>query len=671
MCDDDARIDLSLAERVAIAAHHGKLGARHEHRWVGDGEPEGEFADLWRELQGRARQPRGTSAALSTPRSSGGTRSPASARSSNLPTRAPAAPRRAGSSRPSSRFITNGRTAAGVRSKTSRCAHADDPVTILRAPTGSGKTDAALLWGQHQVDHGRADRVVVAMPTRFTANALAVSSADVALGHRPLPLQRVARPLRGRQWGTAEFDLAKEQHGLARRLATPLTVCTVDHLLLSLTGTKEDHHSAFFFLANAAVVFDEVDFYDPFVQANLVVLLAALRTLRVPVLLMSATVPESARQLYAVETEIRHTTAESSGTRRLHRHAPIERPEDAAEVLDAMIEAGTGIVYANTVERAYHYWTFLQSRAGDLPVYLYHSRYTEPDKKRVEDALVAALGRKAWDPSEPGRPRGIAVLTQIGEMSINVSAPLMLSDLCPWDRLAQRAGRLARFKDLIPEGDLHVADPHRDGALYPAPYGSFDGPTVGWTAGQPLLDTQARLDTLTADGPLDLDPARLVCEVDALYPEPEVFDNRTRANATQLEQMIRENWMLVPKKEPREAEADVQGEWKSRDIPGQVVLYLLSACDLPEHGPLRFRTYDEFHRLQLEKGVACPHYLAERGVKRGMVSAVPFAIGDADSDDALFWCVSGYDPPDEHGRGGGLGALSAREAEDSFGRVSL
>src|SRR5205085_11030041 len=51
----------------------------------------------------------------------------------------------------------------------------DEPFSILRAPTGAGKTDAALLWAKHQVDQGRADRLVIAMPTRFTANALSIS----------------------------------------------------------------------------------------------------------------------------------------------------------------------------------------------------------------------------------------------------------------------------------------------------------------------------------------------------------------------------------------------------------------------------------------------------------------------------------------------------------------
>ena len=676
-CDDDARIDLSLAERVAIAAHHGKLGARHERRWREDGR-DGEFGKTWDGLVKESREglppsrPASVEHRLRRRYELAGVR----ALLQLADTRASRA-ESGGELAPVVPFHYTWPDSYGEPREVQKLAleHADDSITILRAPTGSGKTDAALLWGQRQVDAGRADRVVVAMPTRFTATALAVgaqgSLSDTGLYHSSAWHARFG----DLAYKTPEFEMAQERHGLARRLASPFTVCTVDHLLLSLTGAKEDHHATFFFLANAAVVFDEVDFYDPFVQANLVVLLRALRVLQVPVLLMSATVPESARQLYGVETEIRETEdAQASGVRRVHRHPPIDQPEDAADLLDAMIREGTGIVYANTVERAYRYWTYLRDRADGLPVILYHSRFTEPDKTNVEGALIAALGRKAW---EEGTARGIAVLTQIGEMSVNVSAPLMLSDLCPWDRLTQRAGRLARFHPHTPEGDLYVADPQRDGALYPAPYGSFDGPTVGWAAGAPLLETQARLDTITANGPAELSASKLVDEVNALYPRPDVPDARARENAATLRGMIRDNWMIVPTTEPRDDEADVPGQWQSRDIPAQRMIYVITGHDMLETGRRFFRSYTDFHGLGLEAGVSVPTYLVDRGLKRGLLVTVPYVIGD-DKDEGVLACVvldsretSAYSRPGKDGIGGGLGLLSLREDEDSFGRVVL
>ena len=657
-CDADERFELSLAERVAIAAHHGKLSGRHEHRWLGDGG--GQFAETWAGLQrtnvnalrrlghdldAAVRQRYETAAVRALLRLADSRASRAEG---------------GGELAPLARFGYEFDPDWDLRPvQELALAHAEDRVTILRAPTGSGKTAAARLWGQRQTELGRADRLVIAMPTRFTANALALAPGD-----RPEDTGLYHSSAWHARFGDLDrrdpaHDLAREHHALARLLATPTTVCTVDHLLIALTGTREDHHATFFFLANAAVVFDEVDFYDPFVQANLTVLLAVLRALRVPVLLMSATVPESARQLYGVDADVRQSTAQASGRRWLHPHPPVETPEDAAEVLDRMIEAGTGIVYANTVERAYRYWTYLSERADDLPVYLYHSRFTEPDKKTIEEAVVAALGRDAW---EDEVARGIVVFTQIGEMSINVSAPLMLSDLCPWDRLAQRAGRLARFEDLIPEGELHVAAPHRKGELYPAPYGSFDNRT--WTAGEPLLETARRLGVMLADGPREITPELLVDEVNDLYPEAAEPDARARTNARALRQMIRENWMVVPTTDPDEDEATVGSQWKSRDIPPQSTLLIVDENDLPEgDAPYRFRSWPHYHGFVLERGIACPQYLVKRAMDREQLTVFCYTIGD-DPEPQRALAYLAYEAPGENGVGSGLGALSARYGED-------
>ncbi|MEO0743505.1 MAG: CRISPR-associated helicase Cas3' [Bacteroidota bacterium] len=666
-CDADPAIDLSLAERVAIAAHHGKLGARYVHRWQTDGR--GAFRETWLGLELTEEEitcgfGRDLAAAARRRYEVAGIRALlrlADTRASRTEA--------GGALVPLARFAYTFNPAWTLRPvQELALRYADDPVTILRAPTGSGKSAAARLWGKHQIDCGRADRLVIAMPTRFTANALALNADDApentGLYHSSAWHARFGDAARGGQG----YDLARERHALARLLATPYTVCTIDHLLIALTGTREDHHATFFFLSNAAVVFDEVDFYDPFVQANLTVLLAVLRALDVPVLLMSATVPESARDLYATETEVRQTNEQSSGVRRLHAHAPIEDPEDAEGMVDQMILAGTGIIYANTVERAYRMWQYVRDRAGDLPVYLYHSRYTEPDKKTIEEAVVRALGQEAW---KSGTARGIVVFTQIGEMSINVSAPLMLSDLCPWDRLAQRAGRLARFEDFIPEGDIYVAVPHRQGTLYPAPYGSFDGPVQGWTAGEPLLATAERLDVLLSSGPLELTPERLVQEVNALYPDAEEPDARSRTNAETLRAMMRENWMIVPSTASDDDEARVPGRWKSRDIPPQATLLILEEADIPEDGqPLSFSSYQAFQGLISEKGIACPHYLLRRAVERGQVSLISYTIGHDPEEHHAYWYISGYEAPGKDGIAGGLGALSVRDSEDSFDRVS-
>src|SRR5699024_1261147 len=49
--------------------------------------------------------------------------------------------------------------------------HSDKTEIILRAPTGSGKTDAALLWAKKQIKKGLADSFIIVFLTLFTSTS--------------------------------------------------------------------------------------------------------------------------------------------------------------------------------------------------------------------------------------------------------------------------------------------------------------------------------------------------------------------------------------------------------------------------------------------------------------------------------------------------------------------
>jgi CRISPR-associated endonuclease/helicase Cas3 len=667
---------LSLAERVGIAAHHGKLGERFENRWQTDGkasnEKEGPFSRLWFDLKAdstltiRIGSKKEWESKIIERYKVAGVRALlrlADTRASRMES--------GESVPPLGKF--DYKFPWPERNEVQRIAEeiAINPgVSILRASTGSGKTDGALLWGSKQInDFGRADRMVIAMPTRFTSNALAISIEEnissTGLYHSSAWYSRY-----GDVSPTEKGD-ARELHKLAQYLATPVTVCTIDHLLLSLTGTKEDHHMSFFFLANSTVVFDEADFYDPFVQANLLVLLETLRILKVPVLIMSATVPDSSKSLYSVN-EIQNIPAAVTTTKRsIVWRGPVEAPDDVAGILKGMVRQRTGIVYANTVDRAYAYyqWFMQEHKNGGPKPILYHSRYTEPHKKAIEKELIEALGRDVWLSKEPN-PCGIAILTQIGEMSVNISAPIMISDVCPWDRLAQRAGRLDRFSLSFNRGILYIVEPTKGGVSYPAPYGEYRKGT-GWIAADAFSRTLIELKRDFDEVPQMTEPHDFVNRVNKLYPEILEFENKVKQNRDNLKNLMNSNWMIVSGQHTDEDDVSVIGHWKSRDIPAQEIV----CVEYPEYGEefdggskkvYSFHSWDEFRTYQLEFGISCPVYMIERAKRLGQLIPFKYTVGD-DNHTSSIWVVA----PGIYQSSIGLALLGKGEVSDRATGITL
>ncbi|MEM6396715.1 MAG: CRISPR-associated helicase Cas3' [Bacteroidota bacterium] len=600
--------------RVAIAAHHSKLGHRFSHRWLKDGIKQGQingkapFEKYWRTFLNESTKfgyksqfkeallTRFRFDAVRTLLKLADTRASRWEQLGDeglLPLQSFAQPKGFGPNS-SLRPVQE----AAVKSASRRR-------TILRAPTGSGKTYAALLWAEQQIlgVNSRADRLIIAMPTRFTSNEImkSVASQDLPVGlfHSSAAFALFGNDLRQ--------SMNVEAHKFSRLLLNPVSVCTIDHLLLSLNATQENHHDVFYFLANSCVVFDEVDFYDPWIQANLRQLLDVLDLLDVPTMVMSATVPDCAPKQYGFVDPVVNTqsTVELNIKKQLKFFGRVEHVNEADTLLEKMLDNGQGILYANTVERALGYYFRLiemnTNREIRIPIEIYHSQFTEPDKREKETQIVKLLGREAHENNSV--PNAIVVMTQIGEMSINISANLMVSEACPWDRLAQRVGRLARFGLTMDEPKIYIIEPFKKGKSYPAPYAELikvkDG--ANW---EPYPAYSKSLKNYKAAGKagIQIDANYLENRVNDIYPKPIRITDNVQTNIDNYQANIRNNWLVVPKIDTDEELGIVSGvkEWKARNIQNQVLVWV-------ERKP-QFDTWDEFYFHQLNYGISCQSY---------------------------------------------------------------
>lgn len=487
-----------------------------------------------------------------------------------------------------------------------------DDLLLIRAPTGAGKTAASLLWANKQIQNNLADRLIIAMPTRFTSNALAISVKDdlseTGLYHSSAWFKEFHE--KSKESKEAKHE-AKMLHEFARKLLTPVTVCTIDHLLMCLTLSREDHHTIAFNLAHSCVVIDEADFYDDFTQSNILVLLEALNEWKVPVMIMSASLPASSLKMYqSTGYKVREIKEDASDNSRHRCEVKSIQDYEKVEELSELLMKCTkqpAIIYANTVAKAIGFYTWFNDNTNIEPM-LYHSRFTEPDKLKKEAVLIDNLGSKAW---ENRTANGVAILTQIGEMSINISADLMVSDVCPIDRLVQRAGRLCRFNNKK-VGDFHVVIPYqtrwnkktkeKTKGIYPAPYGSFERKDLKWIMNPSLRKTidLLKLKPYSAQDFVDF--------INIVYEKLEDFSIRANNNAKLLKEQFAYNWMVLPKANSEVDDTETVF-WKSRDIDNNATV--LTA--FPENP--YYHNYMDWQEFKMKNSVDLPIYLIEKGKK--------------------------------------------------------
>ena len=213
---------------------------------------------------------------------------------------------------------------------------------------------------------------------------------------------------------------------------------------------------------------------------------------------------------------------------------------------------------------------------------------------------------------------------------MNISANLMISDLCPIDRLTQRVGRLARFKDPAGNhvvGELYLVEPYqldKNGRqqLYPAPYGHFRK-GIGWEMTDTLRKSQAWLQAGRYSA------QRFVDLVNELYPEVVTETAEVRDNRQKLETSVKTNWLIVPFEEIAQDD-DSTHAWKSRDIDAQKTVFanvIYSSILGEESAPSTFNSWFAFREWALSHSITIPIYEYNRGIKQALLEKHIIHIG--------------------------------------------
>jgi CRISPR-associated endonuclease/helicase Cas3 len=328
--------------------------------------------------------------------------------------------------------------------KYQRQAVAAERSCVIFAPCGRGKTEAALLGALSLAEKMGRPRIIFALPTQLTSNAMYLRLCrlfgrnNVGIHHglsRFVPMQS-----ENKDKGHDEFTHWED---LDHRLfLKPVTVSTVDHIVYSLVHGHKHADYALGQILTSVVIFDEIHYYQFQTLAHLCKTIELLHELDVPSITMSGTLPE-----FLMERLTYNRAAvpiiDSEGLRytpfivKLHSK---QLADSLNSIIDNHRRGLRQIVILNTVKRAQDVFRSLSEILPSEELVLYHALLTPYDRAYGPSSKEVAIRKLKKSRQSPW----LIVGTQAIELSIDISCDQMHTEWAPPDALGQRAGRLNR-----------------------------------------------------------------------------------------------------------------------------------------------------------------------------------------------------------------------------------
>ena len=319
-------------------------------------------------------------------------------------------------------------------STTQKIASKTNGSTFLIAPTGSGKTEASLLWADNNQNKIFSKRIYYMLPYTASINAM-YERLTKLLGNKELV---------GLSHGKASYFIYKSLsennkkdvshiQNLTKKIYRPYKILTPFQIIKYLFCVK-GFEMGLSELANGLIIIDEVHAYDSRTTCLLLETCKFLKEyLKCDIFIMSATLPTFLKNLFSQELHIDNIISlanDELDTFTRHEVNVIDGCIDdyCNEILEDIENGKKVLVVCNTVDKSQNIFRWFRQNNVDNSALL-HGKFILKDREGIEQKLESL---------------DLLVGTQAIEVSLDIDYDVLYTEPAPFDALIQRFGRVNR-----------------------------------------------------------------------------------------------------------------------------------------------------------------------------------------------------------------------------------